>query len=126
MNKVKETNELKWKRFEEACRRYLYEKELMKELEKRYVNLNYGSVHYNSHIVQTDSLKRYRVLENHIKHVDDVFASIEKQYGTKNMHQMKDSMLHIKSMEDTDAYMQYRNSILHVLNQSNALYKTSV
>ena len=34
------TDELKFKKFEEECRRYLYEKEALLQLEKRFVKVN--------------------------------------------------------------------------------------
>lgn len=126
MNKIKETNEMKLRRFEEVCRRYLYEKQMMKEIEKRYVNLNYGSVHYNDHLLHTDALKRYRILENHVRHVDDVFSLIEKQYGTQTMHKMKEKMIHAYCMEQQDTKQSYSTAILKVLNQDNTLYRTRV
>ena len=76
------TDELKFKKFEEECRRYLYEKEALLQLEKRFVKVNTSNTHYNDNCSRYDPLKKYRFLEAHTNHVNHVFKLMEKEYGS--------------------------------------------
>ena len=60
------TDELKFKKFEEECRRYLYEKEALLQLEKRFVKVNTSNTHYNDNCSRYDPLKKYRFLPSQL------------------------------------------------------------
>ncbi len=112
-------SELKFKRFEEECRRYLYEKEVMKELERRFVNVNQSNTHLNDHKRQ-DPLKRYRFLESHIRHVDDVFYGLEKYYGSRISKMIKDEMIRNYCFDEKKEIEEsHKNIILNVLNKNH-------
>lgn len=107
-------NEVKFKQFEEECRRYLYEKEVIKELERRFVQVNTTNTYFTNDR-RDDPLKKYRFLESHIRHVDDVFSGLERCYGSKIARTIKDKMIGIKK-ESEQANESDKNIILHVLN----------
>lgn len=107
-------NEVKFKQFEEECRRYLYEKEVIKELEKRFVQVNTTNTYFTN-VRREDPLKKYRFLESHIRHVDDVFNGLERCYGSTIARKIKDKMIGMKADSEKDEES-YKNIILHVLN----------
>ncbi len=113
-------NEIKFKQFEEECRRYLYEKEVIKELEKRFVQVNTTNSYFTN-VKREDPLKKYRFLESHIRHVDNVFSGLERCYGTHVANAIKEKMIGLKAESET-MNESYKNIILHVLN----MYQTGV
>lgn len=116
-------NDLKFLKFEEACRKYLYEKEMMKELETRFVRYNVSNTHYNDNAGRNDPLKRYRLMESHIRQVDDVFRSIEKKYGMKVAQKIRSQLVYSYSLEEKKELQEnYRNTVLYALNHKDRYY----
>lgn len=112
-------NEVKFKKFEEECRRYLYEKEVMKELERRFVKMNTNNLHLNDQ-VRVDPLKKYRFLESHIRHVDEVFQGLEKYYGSRISKTIKNEMIQNYSFDDKkELDKSYKNIVLQILNKNH-------
>lgn len=110
----------KFNKFEEECRRYLYEKEALKELERRFVRFNTNGDHYVNTQSHTDPLKRYRLLENHVNYVDEVFRKLEKMYGPRIAKIIRQKMIRIYSMEEKEEiHPTYRNCIDVVLNKNS-------
>lgn len=110
------TDELKFKKFEEECRRYLYEKEALLQLEKRFVKVNTSNTHYNDNCSRYDPLKKYRFLEAHTNHVNHVFKLMEKEYGSLVANTIKEQMTHFHTNEEIDEA--YKNSVICILNKT--------
>lgn len=120
-------NDLKFRKFEETCRKYLFEKEVMKELEARYVRYNTQNTHYNDHVQRMDSLKRYRLIEAHVRHVDHVMKEVEKQYGKTIAEELRERLVNSCSMENRDVLEEmYRQPLMEVLNGGGKHEKFSV
>jgi hypothetical protein len=112
-------SEVKFKKFEEECRRYLYEKEVMKELERRFVKMNTSNLHFSDQ-VRVDPLKKYRFLESHIRHVDEVFLGLEKYYGSRISKIIKNEMIQNYSFDDKkELDKSYKNIVLQILNKNH-------
>ena len=110
------TDELKFKKFEEECRRYLDEKEALLQLEKRFVKVNTSNTHYNDNCSRYDPLKKYRFLEAHTNHVNHVFKLMEKEYGSLVANTIKEQMTHFHTNEEIDEA--YKNSVICILNKT--------
>lgn len=120
-------NDLKFKKFEEACRKYLFEKEVMKELEARFVRFNTGNTHYNDHTQRTDSLKRYRLMEAHVRQVDRVMKEVEKQYGPVIAKEIRECLVNTCSMERKEHLAEpYKQSLMKVLSAGGMYEKYSM
>ena len=89
------TDELKFKKFEEECRRYLYEKEALLQLEKRFVKVNTSNTHYNDNCSHFDPLKKY---------------------GSLVANTIKEQMTHFHTSEEIDEA--YKNSVICILNKT--------
>lgn len=110
------TDELKFKKFEEECRRYLYEKEALLQLEKRFVKVNTSNTHCNDNCSRCDPLKKYRFLEAHTNHVNHIFKLMEKEYGSLVANTIKEQMTHFHTSEEIDEA--YKNSVICILNKT--------
>lgn len=107
--------EINYVKFLQECRTYIYEKEALKELEKRFVQYNTQQMHYENKCRRMDPLRKYRLLESHVMHVDRVFRDIEKTYGTKIAKTIRNKVVNLhpsSEIEDT-----YQNCISYVLNK---------
>lgn len=113
-----EKNEINYLKFLEECRTYAYEKEALKQLEKRFTRFNRNEMHYENNHKRMDPIKRYRLLEAHIRHVDNVFMDIERTYGSKIAKTIKTRIVHLHSNINKDEIDEaYRNCITHILNK---------
>lgn len=115
-----ENNEIIYKKFEEECRRYLYDKQALKELEKRFVRYQKEASPIKHEVCQNDPFKRYRLLQAHVKHVDDVFRSIEKTYGTQIARKIRASMLTIHAADQPlHVDESYQKCVHYILNNND-------
>lgn len=112
-------NEIDYVKFLQECRTYIYEKEALKELEKRFVRYNTNHSHYENNNQRMDPLRRYRLLESHVMHVDRVFRDIEKTYGTKVAKMIRNKMVNFNLNKEIDAT--YQNCITYVLNKQKGV-----
>lgn len=105
-----------FQRFQDECRHYLYEKSALKTLEERFVNVNREGVTCIPEGRREDPLKKYRLLEAHVCHVDRVFAALEKKYGSKVSKMIKKEMVEPGSVEEMREIAEsHQRSVVHVL-----------
>lgn len=119
-----EKNEINYLKFLEECRTYTYEKEALKQLEKRFIRLNHDGIHYENKNRHMDPIRRYRLLEAHVRHVDNVFRDIERTYGSTIAKTIKTRIVQLHpntNMDDID--QAYRNCITHILNKQGGPYE---
>lgn len=114
---MKENEKRMFQRFQEECNHYLYEKCALKVLEKKFVEVNRSGVMYHSTPKREDPLKKYRLLQSHVQHVDHVFRELEKCYGSAVSQMIKKEMVEPHAVEEAlEIAEAHQKSILKVLH----------
>lgn len=110
-----------FQKFQEECRHYLYEKSALKTLEKRFVNVNRSGICCSAETKREDPLKKYRLLQSHVCHVDRVFAALERKYGSNVSKMIKEEMTEARAVEEPfEIDESHQKSIVRVLRMQRS------